>query len=145
MGGTIETPKTAGIRNVQPFQLNVPGSGADNFDQQVNSFNPSEGTGGGSNQLGTIHRSDPNNDMIRNLVEENKSHEDAPKVKELEDDQDKTREQEMLDKMTTEKNSYKLADYFITIGLDNYNTPEEVYSKQQDDGKPRESVPSSEL
>jgi hypothetical protein len=51
----------------------------------------------------------------------------------------------MLDKMTTEKNSYKLADYFITIGLDNYNTPEEVYSKQQDDGKPRESVPSSEL
>ena len=43
----------------------------------------------------------------------------------------------MLDKMSTEKNYYKLADYFITIGLDNYNTPDEVY-KKQDDGVKRE-------
>lgn len=73
-----------------------------------------------------------NNNMIRNLVEENKSHEDAPKVKEIDsniidDEQEKTREQEMIDKMTTEKYYYNLADYFVTIGLDNYYTSEEIY------------------
>jgi hypothetical protein len=54
-------------------------------------------------------------------------------VKEIDDDQDKTREQELIDKMRTEKNYYKLADYFITIGLDNYYAPEEVY--KHDDAK----------
>jgi hypothetical protein len=40
ISGAVETPKTAGLRNVQPFQLNVPG--AEESDQ-VASFNPSEG------------------------------------------------------------------------------------------------------
>lgn len=39
--------------------------------------------------------------------------------------------------MKTEKHYYKLADYFCTIGLDNYYTPEEVY--KTDDGK-RDSI-----
>ena len=42
--GGLETPKTAGLRNVQPFQLNVPGVGLDS-DPPIKSFNPSEGTG----------------------------------------------------------------------------------------------------
>ena len=40
--------------------------------------------------------------------------------------------------MKTEKHYYKLADYFVTIGLDNYYVPEEVYKTEE--VKSRESV-----
>jgi len=40
--------------------------------------------------------------------------------------------------MKTEKHYYKLADYFVTIGLDNSYTPEEVYKSE--DGNKRESM-----
>ena len=39
--------------------------------------------------------------------------------------------------MKTEKHYYKLADYFVTIGLDNYYVPEEIYRNEE---KQRESV-----
>ena len=43
----IETPKTAGLRQVEPFQLNVPGAESDKV---AGSFNPSDAVD--SNQLG---------------------------------------------------------------------------------------------
>ena len=33
--------------------------------------------------------------------------------------------------MSNEKLYYKLADYFITVGIDDYHTPDEVYKKDK--------------
>ena len=51
------------------------------------------------------------------------------------------REQELLDQMKTEKNYYKLADYFVMIGLDNYHAPDEVYKP---DDSTRDTAPAAE-
>ena len=77
---------------------------------------------------------------MKRYAAENKSN--AGDVIDPEEEQQKTREQEILDQMTTEKHYYKLADYFVTIGLDNYAQPEEVY--KTDEAIKRESMPTSE-
>lgn len=43
--------------------------------------------------------------------------------------------------MKTEKNYYKLADYFVMIGLDNYHAPDEVYKP---DDSTRDTAPAAE-
>ena len=49
----------------------------------------------------------------------------------------------MMDKMKSEKQYYKLADYFITIGLDDYYQKEEIY--RMEDKKSEISEVSTEL
>lgn len=43
--------------------------------------------------------------------------------------------------MKTEKHYYKLTDYFVTIGIDNYQTQDEMYKQGE---VARDSVPNSE-
>ena len=78
---------------------------------------------------------------LRPYTEDNKSN--AGDIGEPEYDPQKAREQELLDQMKTEKHYYKLADYFVTIGLDSYATPDEVY-KVDESVKQRESASGSE-
>ena len=52
----------------------------------------------------------------------------------------------MLDKMKMEKQYYKLADYFVTIGLDDYYTNEEIYKLEEkpEERKSQLEVPSEQ-
>ena len=42
------------------------------------------------------------------------------------------KEREELEKISNEKMFYKLADYFVTVGIDNYHTEDEIYRKKEE-------------
>lgn len=54
-------------------------------------------------------------------------------------------EQELIEKnkqLENEKSYYKLADYFVTVGIDNYHTENEVYKKTEEAKNAIEDTPN---
>lgn len=52
-GASIETPKTAGLRKVEPFSLNVPAATAESDHVQARTFHPSDPSSKGTNTNST--------------------------------------------------------------------------------------------